>query len=282
MRRLMRFHLYAFLFGLALFAAGIAENNLAVGKPYENEFRERLDRSMRGSTDWMAGQPVVTNAYLIYMLRDCVEMSKEPNLAALLGRSAPLIAGTYLARIIDPNAPFLTPPSHLNSLSPYERWIVHAISRGKYALSPEETAAMFEPHKARTGAATHQLFSLVLYRRYMGSTPALDRLIRQISIRIAQEAAIDFRVTDLYLQRIAFLLAAGQADLVKPRWVERAIAGQDAGGGWFFGWYGWQPTPYKFALEERPNSHATSQGLWLAYMLRYRYPEWIQSNYRGK
>lgn len=282
MRRLLRFHLYALLFGLALFAAGIAGNNFSVGKPSESEFHARLDRSMRGSTDWMAGQPVESNAYLLYMLRDCVEMSKEQNLVALLERSAPLLAGTYLARIIDPNAPFLAPPSELAASSAYERWIVHAISRGEYALSPEDTAAMFEPGKARTGTATHQLFSLVLYRRYMGSTPALDRLIRHISLRIAQEAAIDFRVTDLYLQRIAFLLAAGQADLVKPRWVERAIAGQDASGGWFLGWYGWQPTPYKFGWEDSPNSHATSQGLWLAYILKYRYPEWIQSNYRGK
>lgn len=75
---------------------------------------------------------------------------------------------------------------------------------------------MFRADKHRTGRATHQLFALLFYREFNGETPALNTLIRRISERIAQEAVLDFRVTDLYLQRITFLLAAGQLDLVQP------------------------------------------------------------------
>jgi hypothetical protein len=139
---------------------------------------------------------------------------------------------------------------------------------------------MFRPDKRRTGRATHQLFALLLYREFNGETPALNALIRRISERIAQEAALDFRVTDLYLQRIAFLLAARQSDLVQPRWVERALARQEPSGGWFWGWYGWQPTLYRFGLEESESSHATAQGLWLTCMLKYGYPEWVSAHYR--
>jgi hypothetical protein len=81
-------------------------------------------------------------------------------------------------------------------------------------------------------ARDHQLFALYLSRKFKGNTPELDRIMIRVENRIAAEAAFDFRVTDLYLQRIAFLLAAGRPDLVKPRWVERALTAQqsDRGG----------------------------------------------------
>jgi hypothetical protein len=140
---------------------------------------------------------------------------------------------------------------------------------------------MFSPDKYQTGSATHQLFALYLYRSYNGSTPDLDRLIRRISVRIASETSFDFRVTDLYLQRIAFLLAAGQPDLVKRRWVERALAAQQHDGGWRYSWHGWQPKPFRFQFaDESSISHATAQGMWIVYMLKYRYPQWIEQNYR--
>ncbi len=280
MNRTIRISLFALLLGFALFAAAVANNNIAFRKMSRNEFQQRLDRSIRESIEWEASLPVENNPYLTYMLRDCTEMAGEQKIAALLVRSAPVAANTFLARLADPSAPFVIPPIELDKLDAYERWIVYAISRGEYGILRAEKNAMFEFRNPRTGRATHQLYSLILYRRYNGSTPAVDGLVRQLSLRIAQEAAIDFRVTDLYLQRIAFLLAAGQWDLVKPRWVERALAAQDGRGGWSNSWYGWRPTPYKFSFEDEADSHATSQGLWLGYMLKYRYPEWIERNYQ--
>jgi hypothetical protein len=57
-------------------------------------------------------------------------------------------------------------------------------------------------------ARDHQLFALYLYRKFNGDTPELDRIMIRVENRIAAGAALSFRVTDLYLQRIAFLLAA--------------------------------------------------------------------------
>ena len=99
--------------------------------------------------------------------------------------------------------------NYLWSAEDYQPWFLHAVAPTEYPLSAEALANMFSPDKYRTGGATHQLFALYLYRNHNGATPDLDRLIRRISVRIASEASIDFRVTDLYLQRIAFLLAAG-------------------------------------------------------------------------
>ena len=97
------------------------------------------------------------------------------------------------------------------------------------------------PGKDRRGSLTHQLFAIYLARE-RGNAPAdAERLIDTLCERIADEAAIDFRVTDIYLQRVAFALAAGRPDLVKRRWVRRLLQSQQPDGGWKRSWYGLGP-----------------------------------------
>ncbi|MBL8238227.1 MAG: hypothetical protein JNM66_12445 [Bryobacterales bacterium] len=279
MRKLVRYHVHAAAVALALFLLAIANNNIRTGRQTAAEFNSRLDMSLRNSIEWEAALDVEPNPYLLYMVRETAALSGDARLRALLERSSRPVRATYLARLVEPNAPFIAPPPVVNTLAPYERWIIHAISRGEYILAESDRAEMYEPNKSRTGRATHQLYSLMLQREFNGATDTLDSVIRQLSLRIAKEAAVDFRVTDLYLQRIAFLLAAGQADLVNPRWVERALAAQEASGGWYFNWYGWGPTPYVFSPEDFPNNHATAQGMWLSCLLKYKYPEWVKAHY---
>ncbi len=93
--------------------------------------------------------------------------------------------------------------------------------------------ATFAPDPHHWGSLTHQLFAVYLYRKYQGTSPSLETLVDHLSERIASEAVWDVRVTDLYLQRAAFLLAAGKPDLVKrrrlsdsPRRTSRASPGE--------------------------------------------------------
>jgi hypothetical protein len=52
-------------------------------------------------------------------------------------------------------------------------------------------------------------------------------------------------------------------------------------GGWPVSWHGWLPSPFRFRFEEESStSHATVQGMWMVYMLKYRYPQWIEKNYQ--
>lgn len=264
---------------MLLLAVGVVNNNSALSRPSQGEFIARLDDSLRRSTDWVTFQPPEGNGYLTYMVRDCALMSKDPKLFDFVKASMGRIGLTYMARLAEPEAPFV-PYRGTAPDDAYHRWIAYGLSRGEATLSPADQAGLWEPDKARTGRATHQLYSLLILRNYQGATPELNRLIRHIAERIAGEAALDFRVTDLYLQRISFLLAAGHPDLVQPRWVERALAGQDASGGWFYHWYYWAPAPYRLNWAEEPDMHATAQGMWLAYLLKYRYPEWIERHYR--
>jgi hypothetical protein len=188
----------------------------------------------------------------------------------------------FIGKLVDP-AMATNPLSEqeLRSLEEYQRWVLYGAYPSEVRLSPSEREDMFSPDKHRTGQATHQLLALYFYRRSRGPSPELDGLMRKIEERIAGEAALDFRVTDLYLQRLAFLLAAGRPDLVRARWVERALAAQQSDGGWLLTWHGWSRTPYRFSLAQKSSAaHATAQGIWMACMLKYRYPGWIEQNYR--
>lgn len=266
---------------VAVFGFGVANNNFPRTSYSRAEFEKKLNRSYVAASEWMQAEDREPNIYLTYMVHNCAVLSGDARLRAFAERAYALDPDPPNARMIDPSKPFFAPsPRYAEHLSDYQRWILYALSRKEFFLTEADKAEMFRPDKHRTGRATHQLFALLLYREFNGETPALNALIRRISERIAQEAALDFRVTDLYLQRIAFLLAARQSDLVQPRWVERALARQEPSGGWFWGWYGWQPTLYKFGLEESESSHATAQGLWLTCMLKYGYPEWVSAHYR--
>jgi hypothetical protein len=288
----------ALLSALALGAA-LLDNNVSLRRPSRTEFVGNLDRTLARSTDWALkqyrqnaagnvftdeGGALLSNSATAHMVVDCASLSSEPRIKAL-GSSfvdAWKTEANVFSKMVDPaiaaNAPS---PPELQSLVEYQRWILHGAAPDDVPLSPGELQDMFSPDKYRTGKATHQLFALYFYRKSKGSTPELDRVMQKIEERIAGEAAIDFRVTDLYLQRLAFLLAAGRPDLIRPRWVERAFAAQQIDGGWPESWHGWNRTPYRFSLgHESPTAHSTAQGMWIAYMLKYRYPEWIDRNYK--
>jgi hypothetical protein len=183
--------------------------------------------------------------------------------------------------MVDPSITIAAPAAaDLAGLEEYQRWVLHGVEPN-VALSPAELEDVFSPNRHRTGKATHQLLALYFYRKSQGASPELDRLMDKVERRIAWEAAVDFRVTDLYLQRIAFLLAAGRADLVQRRWVERALAAQQSDGGWLKDWHGWSPSVNRFSFRGGASTaHATVQGLWMGCMLKYRYAEWAEKNYR--
>jgi len=288
----------AILLTLAL-AAALVDNNVSIRPLSRPEFVANLDESLARSTDWVLaqyrsttaggvptpeGRALLTNSALAHMVVDCASLSTDSRMQAV-GSSFvdawKVETSVWAKEVVPPIAAQAPSEQELQRIEEYQRWILHGVAPDDVPLSPNELADMFSPDKYRTGKATHQLFALYLYRKSKGSTPQTDRVMRKIEERIASEAALDFRVTDLYLQRIAFLLAAGRPDLIKPRWVERALAAQQIDGGWLATWHGWDRTPYRFSFrDEHPIAHSTAQAMWIAHMLKYRYPEWIAQNYK--
>jgi len=221
------------------------------------------------------------NPALLHMLKDIAELADHRPLRILVSQYDTELKFDIWRRFIEPNAEFTPPTSeYLATLDDYQRWMLYAVAPDRVELSAEDRADMFDPGKHRRGSLTHQLFAVRLYRNRVGATQELDALVDQLCERIAREARWDFRVTDVYLQRIAFLLAANRADLVKRRWVERVLSNQNRDGGWTASWYGLGPRTFEWTLKsQKSNSHTTVQGLWIYAMLKYRYPHWIEEHY---
>jgi hypothetical protein len=286
---------------LALLALAIAlsvvNNNVSFPSVSPVDFVSSLDRSLAASTAWTSAQfssnssgkliatdsgvEFVSNPPLMHMLADCAAISGDPRLQQLSSKIVAVYrsyAGLW-GKIVDPAIAGSNPVSP--EKEEYLRWIMHAISPATQTLSNAEQADMLSPDKFSMYDATHQLFALYVYRKFNGDTPELRSVMDRLEGRIAMESAVDFRVTDLYLERIAFLLAAGRPDLVKPRWVERALAAQQSDGGWRYAWHGWGPHLFGYTLAHAHSvAHSTALAMWLTNMLKYRYPEWIQKNYK--
>ena len=218
------------------------------------------------------------------MVADMADLSADPRLRKVVANflADPLVPSDYFwRRMLDSSAKVRRPTRpQLDSLPEHQRWFVYAIAPHEVELTDAERTAMFDRDRFVWGSRTHQLFALILYRARVDNSPAVTALINHLCEKIAFEEYWDIRVTDLYLQRMAFILAAGRSDLIKRRWVERAIASQEKDGGWVYSWHGWGPRLFAFSFRRAiPNSHTTIQGVWVLYMLKYRYPEWIQRNY---
>jgi hypothetical protein len=246
-------------------------------------FEERLDRSIRLATEWMISWPERESVTLVAMIADMAALSADQRLHAIVrdylaGPCHP--PGDVWRRWLDPNADVVDLTPEQLPVPDYQRWFVYALAHDVLEMPAAERAAMFDRDRHAWGSRTHQLLALLLYRERVGRTPSLDALIDHLCTKIAREAGWDIRVTDLYLQRLAVILAAGRPDLIKRRWIEKAMASQSADGGWVKNWHGWGPGLFAFTFRRlKPNSHTTVQGAWALYMLKYRYPEWIGRNY---
>jgi len=270
------------LFSAAAFL--ILNNNFSFQSKSYEEFVRQLDDAMLLGTSWTAartGQLIERpNLFLIHMIDDMAEMSEEPRLSRIVEIYREIPGDSLWRRLADKSAEVKPPTrSELDQLEDYQRWTLYGLAPAEVPLTAEEKTSMFSENAHHWGSLTHQLISLYAYWKYQGED--VDALLDRLSERIAFEAIWDIRVTDLYLQRVAFLLSVGRPDLVRARWVERIIAKQDTDGGWSADWHGWGPDILRFERKQQgTNAHTTVQGMWTLYMLKYRYREWIEQNYR--
>jgi hypothetical protein len=265
-----------------LLALCVAANNISLRPVPREQLRSQLDRAIERGTVWVAahadGMVNAPNSALFHMLADMDARAPNPRLRRVTDRFMSTRGDSLWRRMVDPLAATSIPElATLDQFQDYQRWLLFAMAPSQVALSDEDRRQMFAPDAHHWGSLTHQLFAVYIYRRAQGASPETDALISHLCERIAVEASWDFRVTDLYLQRVAFLLAAGRPDLVRRRWVERVLAWQQDDGGWASRWYGWGPGLAQFTWRrQESNAHTTVQGLWAVHLLRYRYPEWMR------
>jgi len=275
---------------VGLFAFAVFYNNVSLRHPTQAEFSAQLDRAIDSSTDWIVKHPDIQgNPPLMFMIGDMAQMSADPRLQqftqSYLNSRYARVPGRpltwYYAHWVDASVPLpVVPQGAIGYMGWQDRWFTYATAPDRVPLADEDRANMFSPSKYSWGTRLHlQLIALDIYRHYNGATPELNAAINPVTEGVANDAFWDFRVSDSYEQRSAFMLAAGRPDLVKPRWIERILANQQADGAWDYCWYGWCRGVLEFRSGTGDQGHSTVQAAWALYQLKYKYSDWIKQHY---
>jgi hypothetical protein len=273
--------------GLALL---VANNNYSLRRISRQEFASQTDQAIETSTKWIANHPeLLGNPSLVFMIADMEKMSGDPHLRTMLDDYLstryvrnPAYPITFVwARFADPqiHVPMLL-AADLRNVGFEERWDAYAVAPDRVELTNADRADMFSPSKYIWGRRQHQLLALDMYRYYNGGSAELDQTMNHLAEKVARDGYFDFRVTDSYYQRSAFTLAANRPDLIRRRWIERIFDYQHPDGSWSYCWYGWCRGILEFKFQGTDPAHATVQAAWALYMLKYRYPRWVEQHYQ--
>jgi hypothetical protein len=291
LRTVLRFFLLACLALFLFVVALILNNNLAVRSPSKAQFASELDRGVATSTQWMSEhrKEVMGNPPLMHMVGDMAAMSNQPAMQQIV---SDYVSGKltkregrkitwYYARMADgvTEVPVMT-VLDLAGVNWQDRLDAFGVAPHKVELAIQERADLFSPSKFHWGTRLHQLIALDVYRRFNGPTPELEAVINPVSEAVALEAIFDFRVNDMYLQRIWALFGAGRPDLVRKKWVLQLLAYQHPDGTWPSCWYGWCRGAFDFSLGPGDPAHVSVQGAYALYLIKYRYPQWIDENFK--
>lgn len=287
-RRFVRWAPIAFVVFVLVVAFALINNNFAFTHPSHAAFEAQLDNRLDKAIAWIAAHPEVsgTNPPLMYMVADIAKMTSDPRLSPVLAANVETLHHRYAGQPLIPfwerfanpvvTLPFRF-PYQLSGQSFDERWFAYSIAPDKVTLSDEDMENLFSPTKYVWGARHHQILALIMYRDFNGHSPKVDDILNQLVEKDARDQTYDFRVTDAYIQRNAFILAAGRLDLIRSRWIDRILDYQTADGSWNYCWYGWGRGLLEFGTLYP--GHTTIQAAWALASLKYRYPQWIAEHY---
>ena len=276
---------------LAIVALTVVNNNYSLHRMARADFSSQLDREIETSTEWIVQHPEIQgNPPLMFMVGDMAEMSGDPRLHSFvesyLASNRVRVPGRpitwYYAHWADPSVPVpLISVWEVPYLGWQDRWFAFATAPDRVPLTSADHADLFSPTKYSWGIRLHlQLIALDIYRHFNGSSAELDSVIKPVSEGAARDQYWDFRVNDAYYQRNAYILAAGKPDLIRSRWIERMYDYQHPDGSWSSCWYGWCRGVFEFSLGKGDPGHSTVMAAWSLYILKYRYPQWIEQHYQ--
>lgn len=147
------------------------------------------------------------------------------------------------------------------------------------AVRPQlELNFCFIRHPFSPACVTHQLVGFLQIRNNICRDPAeLDQSILELAEIIKWQMIFDFRVVDVYFQRLMMLYESGYPEMINDRWIDRFLDAQRADGGWSESWELMSLRSDKSLVQKKlgiriatPKSdfHASAQGmLVLAYLV---------------
>lgn len=248
-------------------------------------------QSFRRAVGWMRANEAHLlqdgNSALWWMVQTAAERTGDDYLKSLVHRAMTLTYGDTASaappwkRIVYPQAEVALNMFSLQGFEPYQRFFYHAVTCHPVDLDDGgDTSEFLSPgvcHPIATQVyakdavcSTHQLMGVKLLQRVGCPTQVdLAKLQSELLADIEQQMRWDVLFKDAYIQRVLMLQWVGHPGQVKPIWLHRVLAAQQADGGWVGrrqvpelpDWL----QPWRLKDQAAPtNFHATAQGLLIA------------------
>lgn len=276
---------------VCLYLLGYYQNNRQ--QPYPTQ--SQLASSLESSLDWLAKHESElldqANPMLWWMLYEAHTLTRDPRLQQLLDkywqRFPRIREGVWAPLFGEPPRSYLAAYS-VQGLPYYNQHIIYGLNCA--ADIAEEIPLVAQQNDAdfcfqasyiyRPACVTHQMMGIhFLQQQNCGLQQNIEQVTHSLQQSIASQLTWDFRVVDVYLQRVLMLLVSGAEDMLKPVWLQRVLQHQLDDGGWggeapivSLGARSLQFTSRGIGLvpgreQMRSNYHATAQGvLILSYL----------------
>ncbi len=211
-------------------------------------------QSLRRAVEWIRAHEASVlkngNSALWWMVHTAAERTGDEYLKSLVRQSTLLVYGSSASvipwkRIIYPQADITLNLLSLRGLAPYQRFFYHAVTCRPVDLDDGgDTSEFLEPgvchpialqvYAKDPACTTHQLVGVRLLQRVGCPTEVdLAKLESNLLADIEQQMQWDVIFKDAYIQRVLMLLWLGRPHhQVKPVWLHRVLAAQQADGGW--------------------------------------------------
>ncbi|MBR9805438.1 hypothetical protein GYB62_02895 [bacterium] len=226
---------------------------------------------------------------LWWMLERSNQLLPSPELNAVVQEYRRLHGARYISSpwsyLITGQKPILTEPfAFVDQLPDYNVQFIYGFSCDrKLAEQPivqrqNNTSFCWRYHPISPACITHQMMGFrFMERARCNAMPDLRDKLDTLSGTARWQSRLDFRVVDVYLQRVVMQIDSGFADRVNPRWLKRILREQGDDGGWddFQSLLplgsekaiGFSGRGFKIG-DTSSNFHATAQGIWLmSYLL---------------
>ncbi len=121
----------------------------------------------------------------------------------------------------------------------YGEWLLHGLYPERTKLRPVEETRLFKDTSLLKHSYqwTHALVAYLWLKQTHPTVAAdreVDRLITEVTTRLYRTQSWDPRTSDIFNERVAFLLYADDGPPIQRRWIERIILSQNTDGGWTF------------------------------------------------
>jgi hypothetical protein len=287
MRLYVIFFLLLFFFSLGLCVAWkLWKNNHTVSFPEQ----QKIEASFILGVAWLEKNHDTIladeNPMLWWMIKRSAELTQNSTLLQFYAEykqryldSNPRNVWAYL---FESRANAFVDPQQLEHLPGYNQLFIYGSSCDSLLAQDPAITAQLTQHFCDNQlfaptCLTHQLTGLrIALQNQCGDTDKLRETISQLQERIVNQLTWDFRLVDVYVQRVWVLLESGVGGRVKPIWIQRVLMMQSTDGGWS-GFEPVVPISSQQALgfsskgvgvgRQESNFHTTAQGIYLMSLL---------------